>query len=134
MGRLLGIDWGEKRVGLALSDVGRVFAQPFLTLNNDENLLEKLQEICVEKGVERIVVGLPVRTDGKIGRLEEIVREFARELEEKTGLTVILWDERFSSVVASYYTSSLKEIDSRKIKDKIEASVILQSYLESVRP
>jgi len=133
MGRLLGIDWGEKRVGLALSDVGRVFAQPFLTLNNDENLLEKLQEICVEKGVERIVVGLPVRTDGKIGRLEEIVREFARELEEKTGLTVILWDERFSSVVASYYTSSLKEIDSRKIKDKIEASVILQSYLESVR-
>ncbi|MCD6420294.1 MAG: Holliday junction resolvase RuvX [Synergistetes bacterium] len=134
MGRLLGIDWGEKRVGLALSDIGKVFAQPFLTLNNDENLLEKLQKVCVDKGVERIVVGLPVRTDGRIGRSEEIVREFARELEEKTGLTVILWDERFSSVVASYYTSSLKEIDSRKIKDKVEASVILQSYLESVRP
>ena len=134
MGRLLGIDWGEKRVGLALSDIGKVFAQPFLTLNNDENLLEKLQKVCVDKGVERIVIGLPVRTDGKIGRSEELVREFARELEEKTGLTVILWDERFSSVVASYYTSSLKEIDSRKIKDRIEASVILQSYLESVRP
>ena len=134
MGRFLGIDWGEKRVGLALSDIGKVFAQPFLTLNNDENLLEKLQKVCVDKGVERIVVGLPVRTDGRIGRSEEIVREFARELEEKTGLTVILWDERFSSVVASYYTSSLKEIDSRKIKDKVEASVILQSYLESVRP
>ena len=134
MGRFLGIDWGEKRVGLALSDIGKVFAQPFLTLNNDENLLEKLQKVCVDKGVERIVIGLPVRTDGKIGRSEELVREFARELEEKTGLTVILWDERFSSVVASYYTSSLKEIDSRKIKDRIEASVILQSYLESVRP
>ncbi len=133
MGRVLGIDWGERRVGVALSDTRGVFARPFSTLSNDQDLIQKIKQICLSENIEKIVVGLPVRTDGKVGRLEKLVRKFAERLEREIGIEVILWDERFSSAAASYYMSSIREIDSRKIKDKVEASIILQGYLESVR-
>ncbi|MCD6522049.1 Holliday junction resolvase RuvX [Candidatus Calescamantes bacterium] len=129
MGRIMGIDWGEKFVGIALSDPSKVLATGYRTLpfENFEELFKEIKRIVEEKGVEKIVVGLPKRTDGKKGWVEEKVREFAEKLKLFLKKEVKLWDERYSTLIAQEYTQ-----DKNKVH-LLAAEIILQSYLESLR-
>ncbi len=129
MGRIMGIDWGEKFIGIALSDPSKVLATGYRTLpfENFEELFKEIKKIVEEKEVEKIVVGLPKRTDGKKGWVEEKVKEFAEKLKLFLKKEVELWDERYSTLIAQEYTR-----DKNKVH-LLSAEIILQSFLESLR-
>ena len=125
----MGIDWGEKFIGIALSDPSKVLATGYRTLpfENFEELFKEIKRIVEEKEVEKIVVGLPKRTDGKKGWVEEKVKEFAEKLKLFLKKEVELWDERYSTLIAQEYTR-----DKNKVH-LLSAEIILQSFLESLR-
>jgi len=124
--RIMGIDWGEKRIGIALSDPLHIFAQPFsiLCFKSEKELLKKLKDIIQEKEVGKIVVGLPKRTDGKEGWAEKQVEKFVAWLKKSLPLEVVTWDERYTSMLARQITRDKKKIDA------LSAQIMLQSYLE----
>ena len=124
--RIMGIDWGEKRIGIALSDPLHIFAQPFsiLYFKSEKELLKKLKDIIQEKEVGKIVVGLPKRTDGKEGWAEKQVEKFVAWLKKSLPLEVVTWDERYTSMLARQITRDKKKIDA------LSAQIMLQSYLE----
>lgn len=135
--RRLGIDHGDKRVGLALSDEDGVFAQPFDTLDRKglDALVIRIAEIVEEWGVEEIVVGLPLHLDGREGASARRARRFSERVAERTGKPVVLWDERMSSMAAE---RALREggLDGKAQRgkvDRVAASLLLQSYLDSRR-
>ena len=125
----MGIDWGEKRIGIALSDPLYIFAQSFsvIEFKSKRELLEKIRDIIQEKEVSKIVVGLPRRTDGKEGWAEKQVEKFVDWLRKSFSLEVITWDERYTSKLAKQITMDAKKIDA------LSAQIMLQSYLESLR-
>jgi putative holliday junction resolvase len=132
--RHLGIDCGEKRVGLAVSDPLGMIATPFavLPMRNDESMVDDLKRIISEQNVEKIVVGLPLNMNGTRGPMAEKCAKFAALLEKATGLAVELCDERLSTTSAE---KALIEADMRRekrkgIRDKVAAQIILQSYLD----
>jgi len=127
--RIMGIDWGEKRIGIALSDPLYIFAQSFsvIEFKSKRELLEKIRDIIQEKEISKIVVGLPRRTDGKEGWAEKQVEKFVNWLRKSLSLEVITWDERYTSKLAKQITMDAKKIDA------LSAQIMLQSYLESLR-
>ncbi len=133
-GRVLAIDYGEVRVGIALSDPLRILATPFVVLKNDGNLLENIKKIIIEKQVSQIVLGLPINLKGKDSKKTEEIREFYRNLKDYMSLPIELVDERFTTYEAN---AELKKMgysvkESRKVIDKIAASLILKSYLKQI--
>ena len=133
-GRVLAIDYGEVRVGIALSDPLRILATPFVVLKNDGNLLENIKKIIIEKQVSQIVLGLPINLKGKDSKKTEEIREFYRKLKDYMSLPIELVDERFTTYEAN---AELKKMgysvkESRKVIDKIAASLILKSYLKQI--
>ncbi len=133
-GRVLAIDYGEVRVGIALSDPLRILATPFVVLKNDGNLLENIKKIITEKQVSQIVLGLPINLKGKDSKKTEEIREFYRKLKDYMSLPIELVDERFTTYEAN---AELKKMgysvkESRKVIDKIAASLILKSYLKQI--
>ena len=136
MGKIIGIDYGRARIGLASADEGLMIASPSTTLKGAKTPLESAKIVADHldlKNTTRFVIGLPLHMDGKESPMSEEVRLFAKSLEEITDKQIILWDERMSSMAA---TSLLKGASlSRKKRtgkvDPIAASIILQSYLES---
>jgi len=132
--RIMGLDVGEKRIGIAFSDPMGWTAQGHSVLERKEKQqdLEYLQKMCQEYEVERIVVGFPRNMDGSIGAKAIEVEEFARNIKEITGLSVDFWDERLSTRSAER-TLLEADISRRKRKnviDKLAAVNILQAYLE----
>ncbi|MBZ0254425.1 Holliday junction resolvase RuvX [bacterium] len=135
MGRVLALDLGSKRVGLALSDALRITAQPFDTLafSSAAKLLEDVAEIIQRESVTEIVIGLPKRLNGSHGDKANEAKAFAKQLREAVDIPVQLWDERFSTHAAQ---RALLEGDVRRKKrkqviDKTAAAWILQGYLDS---
>lgn len=133
MSRYLGIDYGEKRIGLSLSDPLKIIASDYDVLENDniKNVLNKLEKIIKEKEVEKIILGFPYNMNGTIGFQAEIVLNFKKEL-EKFEIPIILVDERESSKKAESIMKELK-VNNKKIRytsDKKAASIILQDYLD----
>ncbi|MGB2698653.1 MAG: Holliday junction resolvase RuvX [Candidatus Zixiibacteriota bacterium] len=134
MSRTLGIDYGEKRIGLAISDPLGIIAQslPTLILSKNQDILSELKNLIGEYEISTMVLGLPKNMDGTLGEVGKKVMEFGKELSQKINIKVEFWDERLSSV------ESLKILrdEKRKIKrkkdlvDKISASLILQGYLD----
>jgi len=136
-GRILAIDYGRRRIGLALSDELRLTAQPLTTLEreNRSDDLRRLRKIVREHNVDLIVVGHPVRLDGTAGEMAEEAGRFAKRLEKELGLPVEMMDERLSSWEAEEMQAA-KPSASRKRKaplDQIAAAVILRDYLERHR-
>ena len=128
--RVLGIDPGRARVGLALSDPLQITAQGLDTYTRGRgSFLDHLAALIAEHGVERIVLGLPRNMDGSEGEAARESRRLAETLRERFGLPVELWDERLSSVAARRAFPP----GSRKDWDRIAAVFILQSYLDSQR-
>ncbi|MBC7364878.1 MAG: Holliday junction resolvase RuvX [Candidatus Aminicenantes bacterium] len=138
MSRVLGIDYGDRHLGLALSDPLQITAQPFghYTLKEDQaENAEFFQRLVQEKQIEEIVVGFPLRMDGSEGSRADLSREFASWLEKITGKKVILWDERLTTREAlkkmEGFKGSFKEKKHRE--DQIAAVIILEAYLEKKR-
>ncbi len=136
-GKILGLDVGHKRIGVALSDELGWTAQPYTTLGRKglAKDLSALREIVEREGVAEIVVGLPRNMNGSEGPQARKARRFAEEVRRALGLPVVEWDERLSSVAAERV---LIEADvSRKKRrgqvDKLAAVLILQGYLDSDR-
>ena len=124
-------------MGLAVSDQARIFSFPLSVLSiGSPNYLTELKRIITEKGVDVIVIGYPLRTDGSKSKSCEKVDEFKRELSEHfPGMEIVLWDERFTSKLANDAMAEIG-INSRKRRntvDSVAASIILQNYLESIR-
>ncbi len=132
--RILGIDYGEKRIGLAISDPLGFTAQGLPTIErvNGEDYLQKLADIIKEKGVNRIIVGLPKSMNNTIGKKAEEVLEFVEILKSHLNLPVITVDERLTTVRAYKVMSETKMSLRKKQKkvDMISAQFILQSYLD----
>jgi putative Holliday junction resolvase len=138
-GRLLAIDLGEVRIGIALSDPGQVVASPAETLHvprdQDAPAIDALVDAVARHEAAGVVVGYPRRLDGREGAAAQRARRFADALGERTGLPVALWDERFTTVEAErvLLQGDVSRADRKETIDRVAASVILQSVLEAQR-
>jgi putative holliday junction resolvase len=131
--RLMGIDFGEIRIGIALSDPLQIISQPFLVIPNNDNTISEIQNIIKTEEVEKIILGLPVNLDGEDTKKTLEVREFAELLKSNVDIPVIFWDERYTSVEANEELKKMgySIIESRKVIDKVAASIILKNYMEN---
>lgn len=131
--RIMGIDYGDARTGLAVSDAMNILVGEAWTVNQwDANTLaDEIIRQAVARGVERFVLGLPKNMDGTEGARAEKCREFAALLGSKTDIPIIMWDERRSSVEAHaiLHANGKKEKKHRKTVDAVAASLILEGYL-----
>jgi putative Holliday junction resolvase len=133
--RIMGIDYGEKRIGIALSDPLLTFAYAFTTLLNDSSFLTKLSKIIEEKKIAKIILGLPSDRFRSSKELSQKVLKLKSEIETKNKIEIILWDEEYSSAIAKEKViESVTKKSKRKRKDLLDshsAAVILQEYLDS---
>lgn len=131
--RIMGIDYGDARTGLAVSDAMNLLVGEAWTVNQwDANTLaDEIIRQAVARGVERFVLGLPKNMDGTEGARAEKCREFAALLGSKTDIPIIMWDERRSSVEAHaiLHANGKREKKHRKTVDAVAASLILEGYL-----
>lgn len=135
----LGIDFGTRRIGVAISDSLGMLARRFETINwngkDDTWALNRLAEIIESQQVHGVVMGLPRRTDGLAGESEKMAMSFAEKLEDKTGISPTLRDERYTTVLAGrILTETGVHRDKKKqVIDQIAAEIILQDFLDSRR-
>jgi putative Holliday junction resolvase len=138
MSRALGIDLGEVRIGLAISDELAMLAHPLETIRvrDTPDVLRHIAAIVARDDVNVIVVGLPRNMDGTYGPAAEKARQFAEQLREKTTAEIKLWDERLTSVAAqkALHDAGLNTNISRPILDQVAAQLILQGYLDRWQP
>lgn len=131
----MGIDYGEKRIGIALSDPLLTFSYPYITLKNDSSFLNNLSGIIEEKKVNKIILGLPSERFKSSKELSQKVLKLKSEIEMKNKIEVVLWDEEFSSAIAKEKViESVTKKSRRKQKDLLDrhsAAVILQEYLDA---
>ncbi len=135
--RILGIDFGEKRIGLALSDPLGFTAQSLDTLirQNKNQVLRDLSVLCKERGIGEVVIGLPVNMDGSVGPKAKEVLDLIPKMEASLGVPVKTWDERLTSKQAGrlMIEEGLSRRKQRAKSDSLAAILILQSYMESRR-
>lgn len=152
MGVILAIDYGQKRLGLALSDEQGMTSRPFATWTrtNRRRDLARLREMARQQGVRRIVVGLPLHLDGTPSEMSEEVKSFATRVEKALGIPVEMMDERLSSWEAEQTLSTISTKKSRTRAsrtpssqaargrkaplDDVAAAIILRDYLGRARP
>lgn len=131
--KVMGIDYGDARTGVAISDLlcSIVGSTTVLPSRNKEKLLADLLRLIREHSVTTLVVGLPKNMDGTEGPRAELCREFAKQLEEATGLEVVLWDERRTTVEAHNILSAHNYHGQKRKNtvDAVAASLILEGYL-----
>ena len=132
--RIMGIDFGDARTGLAVSDEMNILVGDAWTLNQRKPELVA-EEIAAKRGVQRLVLGLPKNMDGSEGPRAEKCREFAELLGTKTDLPIVMWDERRSSIEAHaiLHANGKKEKKHRKTVDAVAASLILEAYLGTLK-
>ncbi|NMB43852.1 MAG: Holliday junction resolvase RuvX [Clostridiales bacterium] len=135
--RIMGLDYGTVTIGVAISDELQLTAQGIETIRRKkENQLRKslarIEELIKEYDVDLIVLGYPKNMNNTIGERAESTKEFAQMLERRTGLDVILWDERLTSVQAdrTLISGDVRRENREKVIDKLAAVLILQNYLD----
>ena len=135
MKRALGIDLGEARVGVAVSDELGMLAHPLETIvvKDVGDPLGRVAQLAKEKDVSHVIIGLPKNMDGTTGAAAEKARTFADKLREKVECTVRLWDERLTTVAAQRYLhdAGRNVKQSRAVIDQVAAQIILQGWLDS---
>jgi len=133
--RTLGLDYGSKRIGVALSDPEGIMAHPIRTIHvkSDGSHIRDILTIIHTYQVTKVVIGLPYNMDGSLGNKGEEVMKWGRYLEQALGLPVVFWDERLSTSEAHemLLAVNIKGRKRRVIIDKIAASIILKGYLDS---
>lgn len=134
--RILAIDFGTKRIGLALTDPMMTFAYPYQTLLNDGKFWTNFLKIVEEMEVSKIILGYPLKESGNKSGSTLAVEKFHNELQSKFRNEIILWDERYTSVIAkNNLLQSVNKKSKRKDKgllDQNSAAIILQEYLRSI--
>ena len=138
--RILGLDYGSKTVGVAVSDPLLITAQGVEIIRRESEgkirkTYQRIDELCKEYEVEKIVLGYPKNMNGTDGDRAEKSLEFKEALERRTGLPVIMWDERLTTVSADniMMESGIRRENRKEYVDEIAAMIILQNYLESIR-
>lgn len=136
--RIMGLDFGSKTVGVAVSDSLLITAQGLEIIRRKEEnklrrTLARIEELIEEYEVEEIVLGLPKNMNATEGIRVELTMEFREKLERRTGLPVIMWDERLTTVVAekAMIEAGIRRENRKEYVDKIAAALILQGYLDS---
>ena len=139
MGRVMAIDFGTRRVGIALSDVLRLTAHGFETISwNGKDVrfvLDRISSIITEKDVTEVVIGLPRRTDGAVSESQKMAQAFGLDLSALTGILPFYQDERYTTVLASRYLreTNVSGRSKKNVVDQVAAEIILREYLESRR-
>lgn len=135
--RIMGLDFGSKTVGVAISDPLLITAQGIEIIRRKEEnklrqTLARIEELILEYGVEEIVLGQPKHMNGTEGVRVELTAEFREKLERRTGLPVALWDERLTTVEADklMMEAGVRRENRKEHVDKIAATLILQGYLD----
>ena len=135
--RLLGIDPGKNRVGLAISDENKLVSTPFKTIikKNNSNFINEIREIINENNIKGIVVGNPINMDGSRGPSSQSANDFAKYLSNNISIPVTMWDERLSSEAAFNLSSNLDINTSKKVEklDQNAASFILQGAIDYIK-
>lgn len=139
MNRIMGLDYGSVTVGVAISDALLLTAQGVEVIHRKQEnklrqTLARIEELISEYGVDRIVVGYPKHLNNTIGERALKSEEFAERLRTRTGLEVVLWDERLTTVAAHQVLSQtrLDHEEKAKVVDKLAAVLILQGYLDKL--
>lgn len=137
--RIMGLDFGSKTVGVAISDALLITAQGIEIVRREQEnklrrTLARIEELIKEYQVEKIVLGLPKNMDGSSGERVEKTMEFKAMLERRTQLEVIMWDERLTTVAADrlMMEANVRREDRKKYVDSIAATFILQGYLDKL--
>ena len=137
--RIMGLDYGSKTVGVAISDPLGITAQGIETIerkmeNKLRQTLARIQQLAEEYEVEKVVVGLPKHMNNDIGERAEKSLEFAEMVKKRTGLEAVMWDERLTTASAerTLIESNVRREDRKKYIDKIAAVFILQGYLDAL--
>lgn len=137
MGRILGIDFGVKRIGLSLSDPTKTLASPLPTIQNDHMTIEKIINIINQNEVEKIVIGYPVNMNGSKSEICKFVDEFISDLTKKIDIEIIKRDERLTSYIAEQQilesVKSKKKRQDKSLIDQFSARIILQEYLDEIK-
>ena len=132
--RLIGIDHGGKRIGIALSDENKIVATPYTTIikENYKDLVDQIQEIVKEYDIDGIVIGNPINMDGTEGPSSQSAKDLAKNLSKDITENITLWDERLSSQGAFNLSNDLAINSSKKVKklDENSAQFILQGMLD----
>ncbi len=138
--RILGLDYGSVTVGVAVSDTLLLTAQPVEVIKRKSETklrqtLARIEEIIEAYGVDKIVLGYPKNMNNTLGERVERTEEFKEKLEKRTGLEVVLWDERLTTVSAAGVLKEghVRRENRKRYVDKIAAAFILQSYLDYCR-
>jgi putative Holliday junction resolvase len=135
MSRLVAVDYGTKRIGVAITDPLKMFVAPFATIKNisDSHIFNELLMIFSSQQAEKIIIGLPLNLAGEATKKTSEVMAFFDTLKQKTDIPLLLWDERYSTADANEFLKQkgLNWKESRAIVDQVAAAVILKSYLDS---
>lgn len=136
--KVMGLDFGSKTVGVEVSDALCLTAQPYETIvrkseNKLRQTLSRIEEIVKEQGIETIVLGLPKNMNGTEGERVEKTKEFHEMLIRRSGCSVVLWDERLTTVAAErvLMESGVRREHRKEFVDQIAAAMILQGYLDA---
>ena len=135
--KILAVDLGKVRTGLAVSDISEVLASPLCVVEekNTEILAEKIDQVCKDERISKIVLGLPRNMDGSEGESAQNAKAFGKVLEERTQLPVILLDERGTTITAHNYLNetNIRGKKRKRVVDAVVATVILQAYLDRTK-
>jgi len=133
--RILGLDYGSKRIGVAMSDELGITAQGLATIirKNQKQAIEEIAEWIKTYSVEKIVIGYPIKLDGTEGIQCEKIRKFAKLLEAKFRIPVITWDETLTTKEAEciLIQANMRRDKRKQVVDKLAATLILQGYMDS---
>jgi len=133
--RILGIDYGSKKIGLAISDETQTIAMPLKVIDSDEDAVDTINNIVKENDVKRIVIGLPITLSGTKGKRAIETEEFIDKLKNVLDIEIVEWDERLSTRFSERILNKANvkgRKNKKKVIDKIAATFILQGYLDSL--
>ncbi len=135
--RILAIDWGERRIGLSISDPSGILVTPlpFIENKGKDVSLEKIKEIIEEYRVERIVMGIPKDINGELGKKAKNYKKIGEKIEKETGIPLDFFDERYTTQLAERILREhpKKKTKRKKLKDSLSASIILEGYLARLK-
>ncbi|WP_340690277.1 Holliday junction resolvase RuvX [Hydrogenobacter thermophilus] len=132
--KVLALDYGSKRIGLAIGDTSLNIASPLGVFENREGVVEKIRNLISEYRVSLLIVGLPLTPRGQKGQRAKEVEEFVKKLRESLPeeIELLMWDERYTTKEAYWLLQDLPPTKRKKLKDSLSAYIILKEYLESL--
>jgi putative holliday junction resolvase len=133
MGRILAIDYGTKRIGIAISDLLHMSSNGLPNIENNQRKFEEIAKIVQNESVEEVVIGLPRKLNGTIGEAAQAVQQFSEELKKYINVPIVFWDEWMTTAEAEKHLISQDKSRAKRkeIRDRVAAQLILQGYLDS---